>query len=695
MKLFTKDIDNKLFKQYSLGNDLENQMVVAKIFNPYGRGVWYIINSDPQDPDYLWAIVDLFEVEIGSVSRSELETLRVPPFGLGLERDLYWTPMNAAEVFRGLLRGEQYKRGGAIHNDESVQMVKSQMKEARHHTGELKDALRGKSHIEPWVVAKMERASTDLSDVTHYLDGMSEYKNGGGVGKPDWLFIGTYPNAIIYSDKRKEDGGYYYEIGRIVFAPFGVKIYDESPEYRSVVDMIYAESKDIEAKGEVEVSATGQKAKIYKYANGGSVSDLVGKHILIYSMGVNEPSVSMISSARMTPPEYSKRELVLGFRSGAEERIPMSKVNDFMAGKDIELYDGKEHYLIKLANQIYEDGGQIINNEWYVWIKDKDPSFTIEQFIELLKKNNLYVSPEKYAKGGALKYYDDKDEYRISRPSGSIEKEILQRVTLDNEDFVGNFGWKTPQGKMADGYLYKLDDFDKNLVKNIKLKEGEMVFRYINRMTAIGGMKPLIKINIDRELIYFSVSNENDDIQFDTKGTQASWIALIKNKISENKYANGGGVEDNDDDYVAKVSLSYGRSNDGDVFFKRNVDKHQLRQIEEIINQDQRTNKYLRHTVNIDYFEGGESNSSVSDDGLSEIEDVASRYAKGGMATFDDKVKAISSSLEGKKVKKKYQKSYGKRYDKKEAKEAATKIAGAMRAKERLQAILKKKRKKS
>jgi uncharacterized protein (UPF0254 family) len=114
MKLFTKEIDQKLFDQYMIGNDLENQMVVAKIFNPYGNGVWYLLNSDPSDPDYLWAIVDLFEVEVGSVSREELETLKVPPFRLGLERDLYFTPMNAKKLYEALLSGDKFEDGGTI-----------------------------------------------------------------------------------------------------------------------------------------------------------------------------------------------------------------------------------------------------------------------------------------------------------------------------------------------------------------------------------------------------------------------------------------------------------------------------------------------------------------------------------------------------------------------------------------------------
>lgn len=112
MKLFTKEVDKQLFAQYPKGSDLENQMVVAKIFNPYGRGVWYLLNSDPEDPDYIWAIVDLFEPDMGSVSRSELQTVKVPPFGLGLERDIYFTPKPAKEVWEGVMRGERFAYGG-------------------------------------------------------------------------------------------------------------------------------------------------------------------------------------------------------------------------------------------------------------------------------------------------------------------------------------------------------------------------------------------------------------------------------------------------------------------------------------------------------------------------------------------------------------------------------------------------------
>ena len=180
MKLFTKDIDKHLFKQYHLGSDLDNQVVVTKIFNPYGRGRWFLINSDPDDQDYIWAIVQMGDiVEVGSVSRSELESIRVSPFRLPLERDLGFRPVNAEELLRGLREGKFYKKGGWVEN-ENKEMAENQATEVKHHSEELSNALKNTDHVEAWVVGKMERATTDLSDVTHYLDGESKKMADGG-----------------------------------------------------------------------------------------------------------------------------------------------------------------------------------------------------------------------------------------------------------------------------------------------------------------------------------------------------------------------------------------------------------------------------------------------------------------------------------------------------------------------------------
>jgi hypothetical protein len=148
----------------------------------------------------------------------------------------------------------------------------------------------------------------------------------------------------------------------------------------------------------------------------------------------------------------------------------------------------------------------------------------------------------KMANGGEVVRFYTKLNERLGRPSGSIEKEILDKVRdrFEPNQFVGGIGWKTPQGKLADGYLYKLDDFDRKLVSNIRLKETEKIFRYFNRTTAIGGMTPLIKINLQNGILYFAIYSDNDDVQFETKGVKALWVSIIEDNI---EYAKGGEIQ--------------------------------------------------------------------------------------------------------------------------------------------------------
>lgn len=104
--LFTNAIEQELQKQFPMGSSLEQQIVV-KLFNPSGSWTWYLMNQDPNNPDYLWGIVDGFEVEMGSVSKKELEDLRVPPFNMPLERDLFFKPVSAREIWEKLNNGEK------------------------------------------------------------------------------------------------------------------------------------------------------------------------------------------------------------------------------------------------------------------------------------------------------------------------------------------------------------------------------------------------------------------------------------------------------------------------------------------------------------------------------------------------------------------------------------------------------------
>ena len=99
MKLMTKEIQKKAEKQYDLGSDME-QMVVAKYFDAMGDWKWFLMNMD-KDGDYCWGIVKGHEVEMGSFSMEELKSMQPR-----LQRDLYFEPVKAKDVWDALNRGE-------------------------------------------------------------------------------------------------------------------------------------------------------------------------------------------------------------------------------------------------------------------------------------------------------------------------------------------------------------------------------------------------------------------------------------------------------------------------------------------------------------------------------------------------------------------------------------------------------------
>ena len=112
--------------------------------------------------------------------------------GLEHEGDLYYVP-------------QKFENGGTIAIREAKEMANSQALEIKHHASELANALKGNPTIEAWVIAKLERASNDLADVTHYLEGrvkMSGKKmaNGGSIEPTsnDVQFIKYRDEEIMY-----------------------------------------------------------------------------------------------------------------------------------------------------------------------------------------------------------------------------------------------------------------------------------------------------------------------------------------------------------------------------------------------------------------------------------------------------------------------------------------------------------------
>ena len=89
MKLMTEEIKKKMPK---LGetSDQVDPIAIVKFFNPCGIGTWFATEFDP-DTGIFFGKADLGFPELGSFSLQELEGYK-GPLGLGIERDLYFTP---------------------------------------------------------------------------------------------------------------------------------------------------------------------------------------------------------------------------------------------------------------------------------------------------------------------------------------------------------------------------------------------------------------------------------------------------------------------------------------------------------------------------------------------------------------------------------------------------------------------------
>ena len=93
--LLTKAILKKLPPLYAMENKkAEDVPVVVKFFCPWGSWTWYATEFDGDD--LFFGLVDGHVKEMGYFRLSELKSLR-GPWGLGIERDMYFGKHNLAE----------------------------------------------------------------------------------------------------------------------------------------------------------------------------------------------------------------------------------------------------------------------------------------------------------------------------------------------------------------------------------------------------------------------------------------------------------------------------------------------------------------------------------------------------------------------------------------------------------------------
>jgi len=95
MKLLTRALLSTIPKMRSQEN-VKDPLAVVKFFNPSGSGTWYVLEYDGVDT-FFGYVKGLQEDELGYFSLSELAAFR-GPYGLGIERDLYFHPTKLSEL---------------------------------------------------------------------------------------------------------------------------------------------------------------------------------------------------------------------------------------------------------------------------------------------------------------------------------------------------------------------------------------------------------------------------------------------------------------------------------------------------------------------------------------------------------------------------------------------------------------------
>lgn len=88
MKLITNEIE-KRFQEIGDQSKEADPIVVTKYFNPTGGGTWYATEYDAEYRIAYGYVTGLAFDEWGTFSISELASLKCPPFGMPIERDLY------------------------------------------------------------------------------------------------------------------------------------------------------------------------------------------------------------------------------------------------------------------------------------------------------------------------------------------------------------------------------------------------------------------------------------------------------------------------------------------------------------------------------------------------------------------------------------------------------------------------------
>jgi hypothetical protein len=545
--------------------------------------------------------------------------------------------------------------GGSVAEG-NYEMLMSNIKAIKHHAEELADAVTPDTEIEAWVLSKSERAETDLSDITHYLDGLKMEKGGymadGGVleGLSADIYRSQYDSptnklygkkGVIIVDKEVPkifDADESTPAVKLVRRklPWGDYIhaipYDQ-PEGRGMFGgtFIYSSDSRFPSKYPIPLHDRVEMEKGGYMAKGGDLNSIKEQYLQNEDENAHSENVVLLAKHFGTKEDLSKAKEILALH---EKEGSLSSEN---GKKRQELHlklIGKARAEMSKQGIEFEKGGYMA----------KGGEASIKNFNTMMN-----VGKAKYV----INHHDGKKTHKDGSPFYDLATFKNMKDFIAYKKKLKSEGYKEYKdgGYMAKGGIYSSDSLYILKVSKDGKEVGEERFRAKNE-------KEAREMGEDYEEKY--KSKFGGDLSFSVKE-------------AESKMADGGEL----DSFEKKVKDAMKQTNKWH-FITENVDGKDV-QLKMFVG----TKEVDVQIFKIDGIHARmPRNYSGKRDTLKMIMDnFESKMAMGGKVKFADKVKAVQESLlKRKKVAPQVQKDYGKTYSKAEAKESAQRIVGSRMA---------------
>jgi hypothetical protein len=566
-----------------------------------------------------------------------------------------WCKMWGQESIGLILEGDMfyidkdiiYADGGFVSGNK--EMIKSQIKEIKHHANELEDTIDKQSDVEAWVVGKMERSTTDLSDVTHYLDGRSEYKKGGDVEQ-------NFNPVLIYHEKQ----GNFIVPKNQVYA----WLYDDKDALKKLASEEYMYPMFPYARPSFSFRGTPPLLQVWtkKYQE-----RIIGSnHLIGIIRGYYKPEEKKLYIEMQTTRKDMRRKGVMSYMIKAlREEFNLDKEDVIF--KDLTPMGEK---FVKSGK--YEDGGEMAKGGEIKSIKKRVDEINAliklgnENDIEVVDESTTWESPMKfkpikYSNGVLYVEYQELDLYSYLKGRGT--KYETKKFKVTKYDTSSGF-------EAGESQRNELNDIAKMYRKALRING--ITYEDGGMMDDMQMAKSSARAKIDYD----------DAIKDAMEYAGSEWLNMTKSQkdelISEMYHQRRHYIGSLEDGGEIEEEEEYDYEND---LFK-NVESlpQNVQNVIEKYDEDweytyencanmQDELEELGYTFDY-YLDATPYNLRKMEDG--------GMMAMGG-ETFDDKVQSISKSLlERKKVAPSVQKDYGKTYNKQEALDSARRIVGSM-----------------